>query len=59
MNRYVVFPLQMWMSAVWLTVYAIKMQAVTIQKGDLLVIAIKDFMVMEVIAQVRIPLSLK
>ena len=59
MNRYVVFPLQMWMSAVWLTVYAIKMQGVTIQKGDLLVIAIKDFMVMEVIAQVRIPLFLK
>ena len=59
MNRYVVFPLQMWMSAVWITVYAIKMQVVTIQQVDLLVIATKDFLVMEVIAQVRIYLSLK
>ena len=59
MNRYVVFPLQMWMSAVWITVYAIKMQVVTIQQVDLLVIATKDFLVMEVIVQVRIYLSLK
>ena len=59
MNRYVVFPLQMWMSAVWITAYAIKMQVVTIQQVDLLVIATKDFLVMEVIAQVRIYLSLK
>ena len=49
----IVLPLQMWMSAVW-TMDAIKMQLVTIHKIVLLVIATKDFPVMEPIAQVRI-----
>ena len=59
MYRHIILPLQMWMSAVWISVYAIKMQVVTIQKVDLFVIATQDFLVMEVIAQVRIYLSLK
>ena len=47
------------MSAVLITVYVIKMQVATIHKVVLFVIATQDFLVMELIAKVRIYLSLK
>ena len=59
MYRPIVFSLQMLMSAVLITVYVIKMQVATIHKEVLLVIATQDFLVMELIAKVRIYLSLK
>ena len=59
MYRPIVFSLQMLMSAVLITVYVIKMQVATIHKVVLLVIATQDFLVMELIAKVRIYLSLK
>ena len=59
MYRSIVFSLQILMSAVLITVYVIKMQVATIHKVVLLVIATQDFLVMELIAKVRIYLSLK
>ena len=59
MYRPIVFSLQMLMSAVLITVHVIKMQVATIHKVVLLVIATQDFLVMELIAKVRIYLSLK
>ena len=59
MYRPIVFSLQMLMSAVLITVYVIKMQVATIHKVVLLVIATQDFLVMELIAKVRIYLYLK
>ena len=50
----IVLPLQMWTSAVLITMDAIKMQLVSIHKVVLFAIATKDFPVMEPIAQVRI-----
>ena len=59
MYRSIVFSLQILMSAVLITVYVIKMLVATIHKVVLLVIATPDFLVMELIAKVRIYLSLK
>ena len=59
MYRSIVYSLQILMSAVLITVYVIKMQVATTHKVILLVIATQDFLVVELIAKVRIYLSLK